>query len=49
MTRIFRDSLPLLLLTILAIPLLAFAAGVLPYPLGLLILSVFMLVRILRE
>ncbi|MCB1750650.1 MAG: hypothetical protein KDI74_02935 [Gammaproteobacteria bacterium] len=46
--RIFRDPLLLLLLTILAISLLAFMAGLLPYPFGLLVLSAFIVARILR-
>lgn len=46
--RFCRDPLLLLLLTILAISLLAFMAGVLPYPFGLLILSAFILARIFQ-
>lgn len=45
---IFKDPLLLLLLTILAISLLAFMAGLLPYPFGLLVLSAFIAARILH-
>lgn len=48
MSRIFRDPLLLLLMTILAISLLAFTAGLLPYPFGLLVLSAFIVARILH-
>lgn len=48
MMRIFRDPLLLLLLAMLAISLLAFTAGALPYPFGLLVLSAFILARILH-
>jgi len=47
--KIFKDPILLILLGILALSLLAFLTGVLPYPFGLLILSVFIVARILHK
>ena len=47
--RIFNDPVLLILLGTLALSLLAFLAGVLPYPFGMLILSVFIVARILHK
>jgi len=47
--KIFRDPLLLVLVGILAISLLAFFVGALPYPFGLLILSAFIAARIFHN
>ena len=47
--KIFKDPILLILLGILALSLLAFLTGVLPYPFGMLILSVFIVARILHK
>ena len=47
--KIFKDPILLILLGMLALSLLAFLTGVLPYPFGMLILSVFIVARILHK
>jgi hypothetical protein len=47
--KIFKDPLLLVLVGILAVSLLAFLTGALPYPFGLLVLSAFIAARILHN
>ncbi len=49
MMKTLKDPILLILLGILALSLSAFLAGVLPYPFGLLVLSVFIVARILYK
>ena len=47
--KILKDPILLILLGILALSLLAFLTGVLPYPFGMLILSIYIVARILHK
>jgi hypothetical protein len=45
--RLFKDPLILVLSGLLAVTLLAFCLGIIPYPYGILVILVFLLSRIL--
>lgn len=47
--KAFKDPLLLVLLGLLVISLLAFFTGYFPYPFGLLVLSAFIVARILHK
>jgi hypothetical protein len=47
--KIISDPLLLILLALLAISVVAFLAGALPYPFGLLVLTILIMARILSK